>query len=125
MERFSKYYSILITLGMVVLTNLAAGSLAADVLSYLLFSPTPLPETARPRASSRRTTRPKANKYRSNIRTVLSRNFFCSTCEPISLDDLSPGANGKGPEKKLASLSGAELLTWWRTSPSGLLRLYM
>ena len=100
---------MLINLALVILLNLGGAVVVSDLVSWYLYSPPTITQGPKKRATKKRSSGPKV--AHSDIRSVLRRNIFCSTCEPISLDNLYKGSGSGEPEKKLDSLEGAELLT--------------
>ncbi len=109
MDGISRFYPMLINLGVVVLLNLGGAIVTSDLVSWFLYSAPVV--TAGPVKKGHAKKVQTAAVVRADIRSVLRRNMFCSTCEPISLDNLYAGKDGKEPEKKVDSLEGAELLT--------------
>ncbi|MBN2724127.1 MAG: hypothetical protein JXR95_08670 [Deltaproteobacteria bacterium] len=109
MENLSKYYPLIINLAMIALVNSGAGIAAADITAYFLYS-APVYEMAAKGISKKSSKRKNEKRLSGDIRAILKRNMFCSTCEPISLDDIKD-AGGKQPEKKVDSLEGATLLS--------------
>ncbi len=108
MDKLSKFYPFLINLALVFLLNLGGAVVATDLISLFLYSPLKVAAKTPTRLRKKKSRGPKI--ARGDIRAILRRNLFCSTCDPISLDNLLKGKSAE-QEKKLNSLEGAELLT--------------
>ncbi|MDA3864014.1 MAG: hypothetical protein PF689_09140 [Deltaproteobacteria bacterium] len=113
MEKLSKYYPQMINIALLIMLSSGSATVSADAAAWFLFKE-PEYQVAPQAVEPAKPAKTKSEKFDSEekIKTVLSRNMFCSDCPPISLEDLAApeGGDGKSEEKKLASLKNATLI---------------
>jgi hypothetical protein len=110
MDKLSRYYPILISVALAMLTNFGAAVVATDALALFLFLPREIPINKRVLSKKPGKKPSKSAVLKGDIKKILGRNLFCSTCDPISLEDLFKSKT-EIEEKKLASLDNAILIS--------------
>lgn len=110
MEKLSKFYPVLVSLLAIGLINAGAGIAFADIVSYYLYSK-PVYEPPQKMLSGKPVKVEKEKVHTGDLLSVLKRNMFCSTCEPISLDDINKSGKPGEATAVVDSLENAALLT--------------